>query len=244
MTAPDTEGHAAGRSIDPEAAAKEYRERAVGPYRGLLPETAVASMEESLSGACTVEIAAFDVFAGLLGDPGAPRSVARSQGKVKNALPQVLLSGGRSGGRSQMPLRPPDDRIDPVVVLAMANCAHSRRSFAESSRARRPPVTPGNRSCSSQAADCLAGLPAVDRRAARTRAAAGLRIDTAVTLPVGGGGPRGVRAARLAGPGPAGEPPDPPVRLLADGGLAAAGDGGPGRLALAFHGSSAARRRA
>ena len=61
--------HAA--NIDPEAAAREYRERAVGPYRGLLPDTAVASMEESLSGACTVEIAAFDAFAALLGAPEA-----------------------------------------------------------------------------------------------------------------------------------------------------------------------------
>ena len=58
-------------NIDPEAAAREYRERTVGPYRGLLPDTAIASMEESLSGACTVEIAAFDVFAGLLGNPEA-----------------------------------------------------------------------------------------------------------------------------------------------------------------------------
>lgn len=58
-------------NIDPEAAAREYRERAVGPYRGLLPDSAVASMEESLSGACTVEIAAFDSFASLLGDPQA-----------------------------------------------------------------------------------------------------------------------------------------------------------------------------
>ncbi len=58
-------------NIDPEAAAREYRERAVGPYRGVLPDAAVASMEESLSGACTVEIAAFDAFVGLLGDPQA-----------------------------------------------------------------------------------------------------------------------------------------------------------------------------
>ena len=58
-------------NIDPETAAREYRERAVGPYRGLLPDTALASMEESLSGACTVEIAAFDTFAALLGDPQA-----------------------------------------------------------------------------------------------------------------------------------------------------------------------------
>ncbi len=55
-------------NIDPEAAAKAYRERVVGPYRGLLPEAAVNSMEEQLSGACTVEIAAFDEFTRLLGD--------------------------------------------------------------------------------------------------------------------------------------------------------------------------------
>jgi arsenite-transporting ATPase len=58
-------------NIDPEAAAKAYRERVVGPYRGVLPDAAIASMEEQLSGACTVEIAAFDEFTKLLGDPDA-----------------------------------------------------------------------------------------------------------------------------------------------------------------------------
>ncbi|MCL4806880.1 MAG: arsenical pump-driving ATPase [Thermoanaerobaculia bacterium] len=58
-------------NIDPESAAKAYRERVVGPYRSLLPETAVAQMDEQLSGACTVEIAAFDEFARLLADAGA-----------------------------------------------------------------------------------------------------------------------------------------------------------------------------
>lgn len=56
-------------NVDPEAAAAAYRERVVGPYRNLLPAVAVASIEEQLSGACTVEIAAFDEFAKLLGDP-------------------------------------------------------------------------------------------------------------------------------------------------------------------------------
>jgi arsenite-transporting ATPase len=56
-------------NLDPEAAAREYRERVVGPYRGVLPQAAVASIEEQLSGACTVEIAAFDQFSKLLGDP-------------------------------------------------------------------------------------------------------------------------------------------------------------------------------
>jgi arsenite-transporting ATPase len=58
-------------NIDPEAAAHDYRERVVGPYRGVLPEAAVTSIEEQLSGACTMEIAAFDEFSKLLGDEAA-----------------------------------------------------------------------------------------------------------------------------------------------------------------------------
>jgi arsenite/tail-anchored protein-transporting ATPase len=56
-------------NIDPVKAAHEYKKRVVGPYRELLPESAIKSIEEQLSGACTVEIAAFDEFAKLLGDP-------------------------------------------------------------------------------------------------------------------------------------------------------------------------------
>ncbi len=59
----------AALNIDPERAAHAYRERVVGPYRGVLPTAAITSMEEQLSGACTVEIAAFDEFSKLLGDP-------------------------------------------------------------------------------------------------------------------------------------------------------------------------------
>jgi len=55
-------------NLDPEKSAAEYRERMVGPYRNLLPATAVASMEEQFSGSCTLEIAAFDEFSRLLGD--------------------------------------------------------------------------------------------------------------------------------------------------------------------------------
>ena len=55
-------------NINPEAAAAEYRERIVGPVRGLLPEAAIAQMTESLSGACTTEIASFDAFTRLLTD--------------------------------------------------------------------------------------------------------------------------------------------------------------------------------
>lgn len=56
-------------NLDPEQTAAEYRERMVGPYRGILPEATVRSMEEQLSGSCTMEIAAFDEFSRLLGDP-------------------------------------------------------------------------------------------------------------------------------------------------------------------------------
>ena len=61
-------------NIDPEQAARAYRERVVGPYRSVLPAAAVASIEEQLSGACTVEIAAFDEFSKLLGDADATRA--------------------------------------------------------------------------------------------------------------------------------------------------------------------------
>lgn len=60
-------------NIDPVAAAEAYRERLITPMRGLLPETALRRMEEQLSGSCTVEIAAFDEFAALIGDPAAVR---------------------------------------------------------------------------------------------------------------------------------------------------------------------------
>jgi arsenite-transporting ATPase len=58
-------------NIDPEAAARTYREKLVGPYRGKLPDAVLRGMEEQLSGACTTEIAAFDEFSRLLGQPEA-----------------------------------------------------------------------------------------------------------------------------------------------------------------------------
>ncbi len=56
-------------NLDPEAAAEAFKERAIGPYRGVLPPSAIASMEEQLSGACTVEIAAFNEFTAVLTAP-------------------------------------------------------------------------------------------------------------------------------------------------------------------------------
>ena len=58
----------AALEIDPQAAAQGYRDRIVGPVRGVLPDAVVKGIEEQLSGACTTEIAAFDEFTGLLID--------------------------------------------------------------------------------------------------------------------------------------------------------------------------------
>lgn len=55
-------------NIDPAAAAAQYREKVIGPYRDTLPALAISQIEEQLSGACTVEIAAFNEFVALLTD--------------------------------------------------------------------------------------------------------------------------------------------------------------------------------
>ncbi|NBB87366.1 MAG: arsenical pump-driving ATPase [Bacteroidetes bacterium] len=56
-------------NIDPEAAADAYRRRVLDPMMDVLPDDAIARIEEQLSGACTTEIAAFDKFTQLLTDP-------------------------------------------------------------------------------------------------------------------------------------------------------------------------------
>ena len=58
--------------IDPEQAAEAYRERIVGPVRGLLPDAEVQSITEQLSGSCTTEIASFNEFTELLTDSDGP----------------------------------------------------------------------------------------------------------------------------------------------------------------------------
>ncbi len=55
-------------NLDPVEAAREYKEKVVGPYKGILPESVIANMEEQLSGSCTVEIAAFNEFSHYLTD--------------------------------------------------------------------------------------------------------------------------------------------------------------------------------
>lgn len=55
-------------NFEPEAAAEEYKESVLAPYRGKLPEAVLQNMEEQLSGSCTVEIAAFNEFSGFITD--------------------------------------------------------------------------------------------------------------------------------------------------------------------------------
>lgn len=55
-------------NLDPLAAAAEYRESVIGPYRGKFPDSVIRNMEEQLSGSCTVEIAAFNEFSTFLTD--------------------------------------------------------------------------------------------------------------------------------------------------------------------------------
>ena len=64
---PGAEGLAA-LNVDPEEAVRAYRERVIGPYRGVLPDEELRPLEEQLAGQCTVEVAAFDEFSRLLTD--------------------------------------------------------------------------------------------------------------------------------------------------------------------------------
>ncbi len=68
ITAIPAVANLAALEIDPQAAAQVYRDRIVGPVRGILPDAVVNGIEEQLSGACTTEIAAFDEFTALLTD--------------------------------------------------------------------------------------------------------------------------------------------------------------------------------
>ena len=55
-------------NLDPVQAAAEYRESVIAPYRGIMPESVIANMEEQLSGSCTIEIAAFNEFSNFITD--------------------------------------------------------------------------------------------------------------------------------------------------------------------------------
>jgi arsenite-transporting ATPase len=63
------------QNIDPQEAARQYRERALAPQRGLVSALDLSRMEEQLAGACTVEVAAFDEFTLLLTEEHAPKQL-------------------------------------------------------------------------------------------------------------------------------------------------------------------------
>lgn len=60
-------------NLDPIQAAVDYRESVIAPYRGKLPDSVIANMEEQLSGSCTVEIAAFNEFSNYITDQAAEK---------------------------------------------------------------------------------------------------------------------------------------------------------------------------
>ncbi|HCM20438.1 MAG TPA: arsenical pump-driving ATPase, partial [Porphyromonadaceae bacterium] len=53
-------------NLNPEDAAKDYKESILAPYRGTMPDAMIDSIEEQLSGSCTVEIAAFNEFSEII----------------------------------------------------------------------------------------------------------------------------------------------------------------------------------
>ena len=86
--------------IDPEGAAAEYRERIVGPMRGVLPDKALKGIEEQLSAACTTEIAAFDEFTALLTDDavtGAYDHIIFDTAPTGHTIRMLKLPGAWSG---------------------------------------------------------------------------------------------------------------------------------------------------
>ena len=68
MTVPGARGVSV-MNLDPDAAAAAYRERVIGPYRGVVSDREIREIEEQLAGECTVEVAAFDQFTQLIVHP-------------------------------------------------------------------------------------------------------------------------------------------------------------------------------
>ena len=48
--------------IDPDEATREYKEKIIAPFREVMPEDVIASIDEQLSGPCATEMASFDRF--------------------------------------------------------------------------------------------------------------------------------------------------------------------------------------
>ena len=48
--------------IEPDVATREYKDRIIGPFREIMPQDVIATLEEQFSSPCTTEIASFDRF--------------------------------------------------------------------------------------------------------------------------------------------------------------------------------------
>ncbi|MEX1014707.1 MAG: TRC40/GET3/ArsA family transport-energizing ATPase [Candidatus Paceibacterota bacterium] len=55
--------------LDPDIATAEYKEKALSPLRGLIPEESFKVLEEQLNSPCTAEMASFDRFTDFLQEP-------------------------------------------------------------------------------------------------------------------------------------------------------------------------------
>lgn len=78
-------------NLDPIEAAAQYRESVIAPYRGELPDVILKSMEEQLSGSCTIEIAAFNEFSKFITDE-----------KVKNEYDYIIFDTAPTGHTLRM----------------------------------------------------------------------------------------------------------------------------------------------
>jgi len=78
-------------NLDPIQAAAEYRDSVIAPYRGKLPASVIANMEEQLSGSCTVEIAAFNEFSEFITD-----------GKVQKEYDHIIFDTAPTGHTLRM----------------------------------------------------------------------------------------------------------------------------------------------
>lgn len=53
--------------IEPDEATREYKERIIGPFKEIMPEEVIASLEEQFNSPCTTEMASFDRFVDFMG---------------------------------------------------------------------------------------------------------------------------------------------------------------------------------
>ena len=86
-------------NLEPVQAAAEYRESVIAPYRGIMPESVIANMEEQLSGSCTIEIAAFNEFSNFITDSEILQHGAILSVKVRMGHTGICIIDGINNNR-------------------------------------------------------------------------------------------------------------------------------------------------